>query len=169
MRLVSRMTLVACIAGATMAAALPAAAEGALAFGIKNNNPALGVSYGVGYNYQTVEGAKYEALVQCLKQDISADIRAECKVTMTFRNACASIAWDPAAGEPGFGYAQGADRASAERQALDQCRATAGARRGACVVDKTFCDVTNNNVASAGTPAQLAAPAGLTAGGGARK
>jgi len=69
--------------------------------------------------------------------------KALCRVLATFANQCAAEAFDPKDGTPGFGWAIANTVAEAKRQAIGNCRDTAGPdRQDACVVpDKGFaCD-----------------------------
>jgi alpha-D-ribose 1-methylphosphonate 5-triphosphate synthase subunit PhnG len=56
---------------------------------------------------------------------------------------CAAVAIDKKAGTPGFGWSIGIDKATAQREALAHCIATAGkSREKFCEQSVFFCDGT---------------------------
>ncbi len=58
-----------------------------------------------------------------------------CKVIATFRDECFAIAIDPKDGTPGVGWAIAENLQMADKQAIDQCRTTAGpTRANFCVI-----------------------------------
>lgn len=120
----------------------PAEALSALAAGIPDDVAAQGVAFGAGYNYATRADAEARALLECRKQEgTPASTIALCKIIAHFDNQCAAISLDPAAGTPGFGWAIAPTAAEANRQALANCRQTAGPNRaGYCVESLTDCD-----------------------------
>jgi len=119
----------------------PARAEGALAIGV-TEDLAKGFSAGWGANYPTTKDAEAAALKRCLEEPTAPpDIRKLCRIVETFRNRCVSIALDPKDGETGTGWAVGATREEADRDALAQCRRTANPNRlDACQVSTRGCD-----------------------------
>ena len=121
-----------------------AAAEGALAVGLPLDVAEEGFTYGYVTNRDTAEEARDKALDLCrTTKDAARDpkLRSLCKVVEEFKDQCVAVAWDPAPGTPGVGWAVADDLRTAEKAALDRCVETAGAsRRSACVVDKSRCD-----------------------------
>ncbi len=129
----------ACAAGfAAMAMAGGARADGVLALGVPDDIAADGVAIGVAVRL-TTQLATDEALSQCKLADVKASTKALCAVVGHFVNQCASVAYNPADGTPGFGWAIEADLASAEAGALKSCEAADGGR-GACIVGGSACD-----------------------------
>jgi hypothetical protein len=123
---------------------LSAQAASALAAGVPDNVAARGAAFGDGYNYSTRQAAEDRAMQECQKQgDAPQDTRDLCKIVAHFDNACVTVALDPTAGTPGFGWAVGATTNDANDQALEHCRETAGSGRAAyCVVTQSDCDGT---------------------------
>ncbi len=121
-------------------------ARGAFAAGIPSDVSSGGVAVGAGYNYGTREGAETRALQECLKQTTApASTIALCKITAYFDNQCVAVSMDPTAGTPGFGWAVAGTADAANRQALENCRQTAGSDRTEyCEVSLTDCDVTSS-------------------------
>jgi hypothetical protein len=122
----------------------PSFAAGALAAGVPADVAKGGFTYGYSNNNADSNQAEAKALNACrTTKDATADanLRSLCKVIQDYSNRCVAVAMDPAAGTPGVGWAIADDLLSAERQALNQCMATAGpTRRAACVVDHSSCD-----------------------------
>jgi hypothetical protein len=55
-----------------------------------------------------------------------------------------AVFWDPAVGEPGFGWTVAATAGAASAQALQSCQQTAGLGRAAyCVESDSQCDTKN--------------------------
>jgi hypothetical protein len=119
-------------------------AEGAIAVGLPQDVAKQGVSSFIYVNARTQDSAKSEALLGCkTKTPASPASKALCKVMATFRNRCAAEAFDPQDGTPGFGWAVADTLADAKRQAMANCRDTAGAdRQDKCIIpDNGFnCD-----------------------------
>jgi hypothetical protein len=67
--------------------------------------------------------------------------RALCTLVGNYHNQCVAIAMDPKSGTPGVGWAISPTMAVAQKQALANCRVTAGAgRREFCTVTNSHCD-----------------------------
>jgi hypothetical protein len=115
-------------------------AEGALAVGTVGNIAKDGYSIGITVNKKTSKEASATALEWCRTHG-SERTRPRCNVITTFHHQCAAEAYDPKAGTPGAGWAVGADKEAAEKIAMSNCAATAGAeRRSFCVVASALCD-----------------------------
>jgi hypothetical protein len=118
-----------------------ARAAGALAIARPNDVATEGFSYGTAYDYDSEEEARTAAIDRC--RDTKSEKRRElCKLIVVFKGQCVAVAMDPKDGTPGVGWSVADTKGTAERQALAQCRDTAGpGRRDACKVDKgTGCD-----------------------------
>ena len=125
---------------------LPSAAlaRSAFAAGIPNSIADQGVAIGTGFNYASRSEAENRAMGECTAPgDAPASTKALCTVIAYFDNECLAVSFDPAAGTPGFGWSVGATKALAENQALENCKATAGARAGYCEVRVSDCDTHN--------------------------
>ena len=129
-----------------LALLLPASAalaDGAVAVGVPPSGVAkAGFAWGRNTNSPSVEAASDRALNNCrTAKEGSEEARRACKLFMSFNNQCVALAIDPAAGTPGVGWAVAPQKETAERQALANCRKTAGAgREGSCVISDTACD-----------------------------
>jgi hypothetical protein len=124
---------------AAIVAVAPARSEGALATGEPADLAEDGVSFGFSYGYTTMEEARERALAECKGQTGASDeVKALCKIVATFSGQCVSVALDPAEGEPGFGWAVGADQAAADLIALAKCRAVSKPER------HSFCRIAGN-------------------------
>jgi len=121
-------------------------AAGALAIGLPSDVAAEGIAMFVWVKAPTMADARAKALEGCRNLKGASDkSRSLCKVVATFTNQCAAEALDPQDGTPGFGWAVADSSTEARRQALENCRATAGpTRQDACVVGKDglWCDGT---------------------------
>ncbi|HEY2135889.1 MAG TPA: DUF4189 domain-containing protein [Xanthobacteraceae bacterium] len=114
------------------------AAEGALAVGMPANVARMGFAYGSSLNSATMAKARAGAIDGCRGAlgNASADLRKLCKVVATFRNQCFAVAMDPADGTPGVGWAIAENQEMADREAIEQCRTTAGStRQQFCTLD----------------------------------
>ena len=130
---------------ALLVPASTALADGAVAIGIPPSGVAkAGFAWGRNVNSPSVEAASNRALDNCrIAKDASPEARQMCGLFMSFNNQCVALALDPAAGTPGVGWAVAPQKETAERQALANCRKTAGAgRENACVISDTACDTT---------------------------
>ena len=126
-----------------------ASAYGALAVGVPANVARDGFASGITVDRPTEADARESALRTCRGQDPNARVQSQasgpaqklCTLVTTFHRQCAVVAQDPAAGTPGIGWAVAPTLAEATQQALDNCRATAGAtRKQYCVRDGYNCD-----------------------------
>jgi hypothetical protein len=143
-----RSAVVAAIMGVTalFVGTQQLAAEGALAIGVTGDVAADGVAVGGAYDSPTRDAAIATALANCRKQPNIPKAVAQCKLVGTFTKQCYAAAFDPKSGTPGAGWAIGADAATAKKQALANCQATAGkARTKFCKIDAsiTACDKHN--------------------------
>ena len=121
---------------------VPAGAHAAIAIGKPDDVATGGLAMGVGYNYQTPEGAKLRALQECLAfKDAPLETRGLCTIIESFDRQCYAISLDPMAGTPGAGWAIADKKDDAEQSALERCRRTAGSDRATfCVVTLSNCD-----------------------------
>ena len=120
-----------------------AAAEGAIAVGEPKDVAKDGYAYGYSTGKPDLKSASTEALETCRKpgNGKSDAGRKLCKTVGTFTNECVAVAMDPGQGTPGVGWAIGGTMQLAEDQAMNRCKATAGAgRRESCVIDHSRCD-----------------------------
>jgi hypothetical protein len=126
-------------------------AECALAVAVPPDVAKRGFSYGFECGKPDAATAAAIALERCQKTKDAAKseyLRSLCKVIQNFHDQCVAVAWDPAPGTPGVGWAVADDKREAERQAVSKCEQTAGpARRAACVVDHSRCEGAANNEA----------------------
>ncbi len=124
----------------TMAA--PARSEGALALGLPKDVVKQGVAAGYAVNHPNPVSAQEQALKECRTFVMEPQATTKlCKIVSTFRDQCLSIAMDPQAGTPGFGWAIANTKDLAEKDALSRCAATAGRDRDKfCKIDVTKCD-----------------------------
>jgi hypothetical protein len=113
----------------------PCLAAGAVAIGLPSDVAKQGVSMGNSVRYKTMDEAKSAAVSNC-KLSGTDQTKALCKVVATFQNQCSALAIDPKPGTPGFGWAIADTSQAASKQALANCRKTAGpARKDACQLD----------------------------------
>jgi hypothetical protein len=120
-----------------------AAAEGAMALGVTGNITKDGYAIGINVNSSSEATARDAALKYC--QSHGSDVaRAKCEIFATFRDQCAAEAEDPQPGTPGAGWAVAADKSAAEKMAMTNCLATAGARGSFCKVVTSVCDGDSN-------------------------
>jgi hypothetical protein len=105
------------------------AAEGALAIGTDGNVAADGVAVGYNFNDSTSDEASATALKACRNHPDIPKAAAQCKIVGTFAGKCFAVAFDPKTGTPGAGWAIEANLATAKKQALTNCQATAGKDR----------------------------------------
>jgi hypothetical protein len=120
-----------------LAAASPASAYGALAIGGNTAEAATkGIAVGISKNYATKDAAEAEAMKQCLSyRDAPAATVALCKVVEDFSHEWVVIALDPGLSTPGFGWSIDVDKLTAERNAMDQCKASSPDER------KAYCEM----------------------------
>jgi hypothetical protein len=118
-------------------------AMGALAIGSTGNVPVDGFAIGGTVNKSTRDEAIAAALKTCRAHPDVPKAAARCKIVRTFRQKCYAAAFDPKTGTPGVGWGLGRDRATAIKQAMKYCQASAGTDRAQfCQVqiDITNCD-----------------------------
>ncbi len=124
---------------AILVTALPADAHGAVAVG---GNPAdvakNGIAIGISKDDDTKELAEAGAVEQCkaFHGKNPAQTAARCAVVANFDHAWAVIAMDPKPQSAGFGWSIDPDKATAERNAMNQCKASSPDER------KRFCALT---------------------------
>ena len=124
--------------GATLTAAAPAYAQGALALGGSTADVARnGIAVGIANDQATQQLAEANALEQCrvFRGTNPAATSAHCIVLVSFTHEWAVVALDPKAHTPGFGWSVDADKATAERNAVKQCQASSPDDR------KQFCAI----------------------------
>jgi Domain of unknown function (DUF4189) len=111
-------------------------ADGAVAIGLPSNVARDGFAVGHQVNAPDLETARKGAVAGCQKSIGASDkTKTLCKVVATFQNQCFAVAIDPKDGTPGVGWAIEENSALAEKEAVAQCRTTAGAdREQFCVV-----------------------------------
>ncbi len=114
----------------------PSVAAGALAVGLPADVARQGFAAGHALNAPDLKTARKRAIDGCHKSTgASAQAKELCKVIATFSNQCYAIALDPKDGTPGVGWSIAENLEMADKQALDQCRTTAGPTRvGFCVI-----------------------------------
>jgi Domain of unknown function (DUF4189) len=111
-------------------------ADGAVAVGLPSDVARDGFAVGHQVNAPDMETARKEAIAGC-QRSIGASEKAKtlCKIVATFQNQCFAVAIDPKDGTPGVGWAIEQDSTLAEKEAVAQCRTTAGTgREQFCVV-----------------------------------
>jgi hypothetical protein len=120
----------------------PATAAGALAIGEPAHVEKRGLAIGTAYNYHTKNEAEQGALKRCKSfPDAPPDVHALCKVLKAFENQCVSVAIDPKAGTPGFGWAVMDKANQSDEAALNNCRKIAGkGRADFCKIISSECD-----------------------------
>jgi hypothetical protein len=118
---------------AALACADAAWAEGALAIGIPDGNPARGFKWDVRVNTED-PGRKVMEDCRAAKNPKSA---AACKLIDTFTSKCVAITsnGEPTAPVTAAGWAIAADRITAVNQALAQCEAMRKGRGPMCRLD----------------------------------
>jgi uncharacterized protein DUF4189 len=136
------LLIAAAVAGASLWPQ-PSAAKGALAVGLPKDVAAEGFAFGYAVNKSNVEQARADALAACKKPAQGVDKRAQalCSVAAWFRDQCFAVAMDPKDATPGVGWAVASDKKTASRDALINCRDTAGEdRKDACEISRAECD-----------------------------
>lgn len=120
------------------------AAEGALAVGRTGNVAADGVAIGGSFDKATRAEAIAAALEDCINSPTSRN-RWRCKIVSTFTGQCYAVVFDPETGTPGAGWAVAPTLATARKQAMANCQATAEKDRSKfCrITDITACDKHN--------------------------
>jgi Domain of unknown function (DUF4189) len=116
-------------------------AAGAMALGQVD-----GFAFAIPVNEADANAASQKAIDLCRNTPDALKtptLKADCKVTQTFTNKCAVVAWDPAPNYPGVGvgWSIADDLQTAQSQAIAKCKATAKpGRAGSCVVSRQNCD-----------------------------
>jgi len=133
--------IIALTAVATLAASVPAGADGALAIGSTADIARDGFAVGTAINQNTPEEATEAALQSCRSFKNAPKAAATCQSVGTFKGQCYAISFDPRRGVPGIvGWAIAATKAQAEEQALAKCKAAAASRGAFCKVEESRCD-----------------------------
>jgi len=125
----------------TFVTSTSASAHGALAIGGNTSEVATkGIAFGDSYNYNTKAEADARALQECEKRRAELTV-APCQIIADFTRQWVFISMDPAAGTPGFGWSVDTDRATAEGNAINQCKASSpDDRKQFCVVSQFYHD-----------------------------
>jgi len=143
---ISKFVLPGIIAMALVASAQlgadPALADGAVALGRPADIAKAGVAIGISSNFEDNDRAHEAALEKCrANQDAPQSTKSLCILVAYFKDQCASVAIDKKAGTPGFAWAIGINKASAQLEALAVCKATAGkGREKFCEQSIVYCD-----------------------------
>jgi uncharacterized protein DUF4189 len=121
-------------------------ADGALAIGMINGNSRHGFTIGVALD-KPLAKAKDEALEDCRRNDVigTSRLRAACEIVETFRNQCASTAFngDDTMRSGGFGWGVGPDSEIAKNRALEMCDQMRAGRGFVChPYGQAYCDGT---------------------------
>lgn len=119
------------------AATSPAGAYGAIAIGGNTADAATkGIAVGITKDYGTAAEAEAAAVQKCLAFTAApAETVAQCKVVQSFSHEWVVVTLDPGDSTPGFGWSIDADQATAERNAMSQCKASSPDER------KPFCKI----------------------------
>ena len=139
----ANLVLFAALLGIALLQPHRATAEGAIAVGQPKDVAKEGYAYAYSTGKVDTKTATTEALETCRKpgNGKSDQGRKLCKVVGTFTNQCVAVAMDPGKGTPGVGWAIGGTLQLARDQAIEKCKATAGAgRQESCVIDNSRCD-----------------------------
>ena len=129
------------LAVATTLKPLPSVADGAIAVGIPAGGVAKGFAVGTTTDAADTQGARTQAMNNCQNGKNAPDAaKKACGVVASFKDQCFSLATDPKDGTPGAGWAVADTVDAADKQALQQCRNTAGPRAGFCNVANRGCD-----------------------------
>jgi len=120
-----------------LATSSPAGAYGAIAIGGNTADAATkGIAVGITKDYGTAAEAEVAAVQKCLAFTAApSETVAKCKVVQSFSHEWVVVALDPGESTPGFGWSIDADKATAERNAMSQCKASSPDDR------KPFCQV----------------------------
>jgi hypothetical protein len=117
-------------------------AEAALAIGQPADTARDGIAFGYAAKYPSLSEAQSRALKHCLEfRDAPPSTRSLCRIVSSFSGQCLAIALDTKPGVRGEGWAIERTSQTAERFALDRCRATAYPdRRQFCTITVSVCD-----------------------------
>lgn len=125
---------------ATVLLSHPAQAFLALAVGV-TGDPNDGIAIGTAYNYKTVTEARERALRECRTFKTAPKANRHCRLIGVVEKGCLAAVFDPKSDSTGMGWAIAADRAAAEQQATELCKAAAPSGRGQfCKLDLSRCD-----------------------------
>ena len=132
------------LAAAAQFVADTALADGAVALGRPADIAKAGVAIGIASNFEDNDRAQEAALEKCrANQDAPQSTKSLCMLVAYFKDQCAAVAIDKKAGTPGFAWAIGINKASAQGEALAVCKATAGkGRERFCENSIWYCDGT---------------------------
>ena len=133
----------ALVMGAQLAANT-ALAEGAVVLARPPDIAKDAVAIGISSNYDDNDLAHEAALEKCrANKDAPQRTKALCVLITYFKNQCVAVAIDRGAGTPGFGWSIGVTKASAQKEAMAVCKATAGkSREKFCEHSISYCDGT---------------------------
>jgi len=136
--ILGRYVAIAAMVLTAMANTSPSIADGALAVGLPADVVHYGFASGFRLNAPDMATARTGAIQGCQKSVGASDAAKKlCKVIATFHNQCFAIAIDPKNGTPGVGWSIAENQDMADKQAIAQCRTTAGPdRQEFCVVMK---------------------------------
>ena len=131
--------LIVAVGAAAILRSSPSVADGALAIGIDPGGIIRGFAGGHKLNAPNMQAARDGAVDNCHTSTGASDgAKKACSVVATFKDQCYAIALDPKDGTPGAGWGVAESEDLADKQALEQCRNTAGAaRRQFCIVPTT--------------------------------
>jgi len=134
-----RMSVGLIAAGLLILVPRSGACDGALAVGMPANVAREGFAYGSALDSASMDAARTAAIDGCrgaLGKRIGGAAQALQGRRHVFRNQCFAVAMDPKDGTPGVGWAIAENQQMADRQAIAQCRTTAGtSRREFCTLD----------------------------------
>ncbi len=100
-----------------------------------------GIAIGTAYNYKSLEEARDRALHECRVFKTAPKAGTLCRLIGVREKACLAAAFDPKSDSTGMGWAMAEDRSTAERQAMDACKAAAPrGREQFCAIDITRCE-----------------------------
>jgi hypothetical protein len=141
-----RWALIGVVGAATVLAARPGLAAGAVAIGIPPGGIVEGFAGGHTLDAASMADARESAVDGCRKSTGASDAaKNACAVVASFKDECYAIALDPKDGTPGAGWAIAETQALADDEAVQQCRNTSTADR------KKFCEVPSTNHGCDGT------------------
>lgn len=129
-RIIARLLLAL---GTMVALVAQADAHGAIAVGGITKGSPYGSAYGISYSFASTGQAHSRALKEC--ETHRGKVGTPCKVVADFSRRWASVAIDPDAGTPGFGWAVDPDKKTVEAYAMYKCTSTSPDDR------KPFCKV----------------------------
>jgi hypothetical protein len=128
--------------GLTVAGTLPASSAGALVVGFIPDGRFVWAARDrtdlpAGATAAQIEAA---ALAECKRTAAASKVSGDkCKVTLRYDDQCFGLAASTPSGHRG-GWAVGAEKADAEKQALEMCRGNARGSGESCKLLSSFCD-----------------------------